>query len=85
MHTRLNWAMGHALQQWAKRHGVEPLRLLAEKTADSPSVAAPHCIAHYPIAMLPEAAEHLRDVWTASPDNGEGLQAQMNFLHEAER
>jgi hypothetical protein len=84
MHTRLNWAMGRALQMWAKVHGVEPVRLLTEKTAASPSVAAPHCIAHYPIALLPDAAEHLKSVWRESPDNSEGLQGQLAFCEEGE-
>ena len=79
MTTRTNWAMGRALQMWAKDQGIEPLRLLTEKTSASPSVKAPHCIAHYPISLLPAAVAHMRDIWKGAAENEDGLQGQLDF------
>jgi hypothetical protein len=59
----VNWAIGHLLQRMAARHGIEPMRWLTEKTNPDPSVAAPHCIAHYPLTLFPEARRLVRDWW----------------------
>jgi hypothetical protein len=38
-----NWAVGHILRDIAAEHGIEPDRLLTEKTNPDPTVSAPHC------------------------------------------
>jgi hypothetical protein len=58
-----NWSIGLLLQRWAATQGVEPERVLTEKTDPDPSVAAPHCIAHYPMALFDDARAMVRDWW----------------------
>ena len=47
--TAMNWDVGRLLQRELRKRGVEPMRVLTEKTNPNPSVSAPHCIAHYPM------------------------------------
>ena len=79
MTTQNNWAVGHILRKWASDHGVQPDRVLADKTSDSPSVKAPHVLAHYPIDMLPDAAQYLRSIWEDRRDANGRLQGQFDF------
>ena len=64
-----NWIIGRALQQFASSQGLQPEHILTKKTNPSPSVSAPHCIAHYPIALLPMAITHIDAIWKNSPNN----------------
>ena len=64
-----SWLVGQCLQRLAKEQGIEPERLLTKKTNPNPSVAAPHCIAHYPISLFPSALSHIAKVWANSPTN----------------
>lgn len=54
-----HWAVGQMLRKWADRQGIEPERILTEKTDPNPSVAAPHCIAHYPMPLFRAALEEI--------------------------
>lgn len=60
--THLNWSVGRILVGIARKRGIEPMRLLTEKTSRDPSVRAPHCIAHYPSTMYREALQAVRDL-----------------------
>lgn len=71
-----NWPIGRAIQDYmATHHGVEPERLLTEKTNPNPSVTAPHCIAHYRIEHFDEVCGFIRDLWR-------GRSAQMDLFDE---
>src|SRR5262245_23434861 len=59
----VNWAVGNSIRALSKELGVEPARPLTRKTASDPSVAAPHCIAHYPIEMFPDACHRIREMY----------------------
>ncbi len=72
-----NWMVGQVLQRFFKDRGIEPSRLLTEKTDPNPSVRAPHCIAHYPMDMLDDALEHISAVWENAPQNENGTQLQL--------
>lgn len=63
MSNENNWAVGHLLQQMAAKHGLEPNRILAEKTDPNPSVAAPHVIAHYRMDLWHEACDTVTGWW----------------------
>jgi hypothetical protein len=70
--NRNNWDIGKALQRhMANKHGVEPARLLTEKTNPNPSVTAPHCIAHYDIKYFDEACAIVRDIWKGRESQGD--------------
>lgn len=56
---RLHWAVGQTLRDLAREKGIEPTRVLTDKTDPTPSVDAPHCIAHYPVTMFPDACERV--------------------------
>jgi hypothetical protein len=58
-----NWAVGQALRQIAADAGIEPARILTEKTDPDPTVSAPHCIAHYPISMFDEACRRVDEMY----------------------
>ena len=58
-----DWAVGHMLAALARQHGIEPDRVLVEKTNPEPSVDAPHCIAHYPMALFDPAMELIGRWW----------------------
>jgi hypothetical protein len=58
-----NWAVGHILRDIAAEHGIEPDRLLTEKTNPDPTVSAPHCIAHYPMAIFDACCERVASIW----------------------
>jgi hypothetical protein len=58
-----HWSVGQQLVSVAAKRGIEPLRILTEKTDPNPSVAAPHAIAHYPLGLFPLACDHVRDWW----------------------
>jgi hypothetical protein len=58
-----NWAVGHMLASMAQKRGVEPARILAEKTDPNAKVAAPHCIAHYPMSLYDEALALVKNWW----------------------
>lgn len=55
-----HWAIGKILRGVAAKKGIEPSRLLAEKTNPEPTVAAPHCIAHYPVELFEDCVEAVR-------------------------
>ena len=59
----MNWAVGHILREFAAKRGVEPERILTEKTDPDPTVAAPHCIAHYPMELFDGACDTVREYW----------------------
>lgn len=61
-----HWAIGQRLVKLAARHGIEPERVLTEKTNPNPSVKAPHCIAAYPMFLFEEACDEIRKVWADS-------------------
>lgn len=65
-----NWKAGHLLRSFAAERGVEPARILTEKTDPEASVAAPHCIAHYPMQLYPAAIAHLRESFEAEARQG---------------
>jgi len=69
-----NWRVGQMLQAFAKRQGIDPERRLSPKTNPNPSVAAPHCIAHYPIHLLEPAMDYISDVFT-----DDGRQTSFDF------
>lgn len=58
-----HWAVGHILRQVAAEHGVEPQRILTAKTDPSPTVAAPHCIAHYPVEIFAAVCNRVSAEW----------------------
>ena len=58
-----NWAIGQVLRKIAGDHGIEPKRVLTEKTNPDPSVDAPHCIAHYPMSMFSESCALVAEMW----------------------
>ena len=59
-----NWEIGHKLAAYmASVHGIEPNRILTEKTDPNPSVNAPHCICHYPSEHFEEACGFIRAHW----------------------
>jgi len=74
MTNKNNWAIGHALQSFMRKEGVEPSRILAPKTDPNPKVAAPHCIAHYPISYIDAAVEYVREIWDNRPDGSSQMQ-----------
>lgn len=59
--NKTNWAVGQMLSKIADDMNVEPARVLTEKTDPSPSVAAPHCISHYPMKMFATACKRVLD------------------------
>lgn len=61
--NKINWAVGHILSKEAAKHQVCILRILTEKTNQSPSVAAPHCIAAYPMHFFPVALTIIEQWW----------------------
>jgi len=65
-----NWAAGNMLRKLAADYGIEPMRILADKTDPNPTVAAQHCIAHYPMSFYPVAVEHLRDYFEGEKRQG---------------
>lgn len=69
-----NWAVGQWLVSFAAKRGVEPQRILAEKTNPNPTVAAPHCIAHYPMHLFDEARDSLAAHW-----NGKAAQLSLQL------
>ncbi len=58
MSNEANWQAGQVLRALARNRGIEPLRIMADKTDPNPSVAAQHVIAHYPISFFREAKEY---------------------------
>jgi hypothetical protein len=58
-----NWEVGQILHRVSVKLGFEKLRILTEKTNPDPTVSAPHCICHYPMAMWPAAIEAVRDAF----------------------
>lgn len=58
--TETDWGLGHMLAAFARSRGIEPQRILTEKTNPNPSVSAPHIIAHYPMGIFLDAVEHVR-------------------------
>lgn len=58
-----NWAIGQMLANMASKMGFEVNRSLTEKTDPNPKVAAPHCIAHYPIEMFDDAVKVVSEWW----------------------
>lgn len=58
-----HWAVGQMLRDLGARHGIEPQRLLTEKTNPTPSVDAPHCIAHYPMRLYGIAIAEINAWW----------------------
>ncbi len=58
-----NWELGQLLVREAAKRGIEPDRLLTEKTDKNPTVNAPHCIAHYPVAWFDEACAIAATHW----------------------
>lgn len=68
MNKNNNWAVGHMLRAYFATFGIEPERPLTKKTDPNPRVAAEHCIAHYPIAMLAGAVRHIKLQWEQSGD-----------------
>ena len=67
-----NWQIGQVLaRHMLDKHGIEPHRLLAEKTNPNPTVAAPHCIAHYDIRYFDEACAIIRDLWKGREAQGD--------------
>lgn len=71
MSNKTNWKVGQSLTGLAAKKGIEPDRILTEKTDPNPTVNAKHCIAHYPMEMFDEAVEHVTKMWEGSPDNTE--------------
>lgn len=63
MCNETNWAVGQMLVRLAADHGMEPSRILTEKTDPDPSVAAPHVIAHYDPVLFREACETVLRWW----------------------
>lgn len=61
--NEVHWAIGQQIKQIAARKGVEPERLLTQKTNPHPTVDAPHCIAHYPMRLFPTVCDELRRAW----------------------
>ena len=66
-----NWAVGHMLASMAAKKGIAPARLLTEKTNPTPSVSAPHCIAHYPMHIFPEALDAITQWWGGREAQGD--------------
>jgi hypothetical protein len=58
-----NWAIGQLLSSMAAKRGIPPAHILAEKTDPNPTVAAPHCIAHYPAWLFDDAVEAVKVWW----------------------
>lgn len=58
MSNEANWQAGQVLRKLAAEKGIEPARLMTDKTDPNPTVAAQHCIAHYPMAFYPVAREY---------------------------
>ena len=63
-----NQVVGRLLDRWASANGVPKQRPLTDKTSDTPSVDAPHCICAYPmehfesaVAFIQMKVEHLDD------------------------
>ncbi len=61
--NRNNWELGQVLRAFFAGRGIEPDRILTEKTDANPSVDAPHCIAHYPAADFDAACAAVVDGW----------------------
>jgi hypothetical protein len=65
--NRNNWELGQVLRAFFAGRGIEPTRPLTEKTDPSPTVDAPHCIAHYPVGNTGEnfiaACRYATDWW----------------------
>ena len=58
-----HWSVGQMLRDLAARQGIEPERLLTEKTDPTPTVDAPHCIAHYPMRLYASAIAEINAWW----------------------
>lgn len=58
-----SWPVGKILADLAKKRGFPVDRILTEKTDPEPTVRAPHCICHYPLAMFDEACDRVREFW----------------------
>jgi hypothetical protein len=53
-----DWQAGQVLRKLAADHGIQPLRLMTDKTDPDPTVAAQHVIAHYPMEFYAVAKAH---------------------------
>lgn len=58
-----NWELGQVLRAFFWRMGIEPERLLTQKTDPNPTVDAPHCIAHYPVEHFDVACRATLEWW----------------------
>jgi len=66
-----NWEIGQILVAFfSHRYGIEPERLLTDKTDPNPSVSAPHCIAHYPGIHFDAACAEVSDHWRERAKQG---------------
>lgn len=61
--NKINWAVGHLLSKEALKCQVPIARILTEKTNPLASVAAPHCIASYPMHFFPQALAVVEQWW----------------------
>ena len=74
-----NWKLGQMVCRIAADMGVEPDRILTEKTNPSPSDAAPHCIGHYPLAIFDAVCEQVESAF-----EDEESQQQFNFSDDTD-
>ena len=65
-----NWELGQILVAFFANKGLEPERLLSDKTDPNPTVQAPHCIAHYPGKYFDEACTEVVDHWRERAKQG---------------
>jgi hypothetical protein len=61
--TEMNWPIGQIISGIARRRGVRSELILTEKTDPSPTVDAPHGIAHYDMKIFKECIDVISVWW----------------------